>query len=48
MTDKVEANGESCEKIIRKYGIDDYEIGKTKVSLHKHKNIFVHLIFVFE
>lgn len=36
MSDQIVANGETCELIIRKYRINDYEIGKTKVS-------FVHL-----
>lgn len=33
LTKQIESNGKSCEEIIRKYGITNYEIGKTKVNI---------------
>ena len=33
ITKQIESNGKSCEEIIRKYGITNYEIGKTKVNI---------------
>lgn len=39
MSDHIVANGETCELIIRKYRINDYEIGKTKVSFSFEINL---------
>lgn len=39
MSDQIVANGETCELIIRKYRINDYEIGKTKVSFSFEINL---------